>query len=90
MLEGLDRIAELVEKAGDRVIIMPGGGTERNVKKVIEHTGVKEIHVIGPKAVDSAMQYRNHQVFMGGELRPPEYHRLITDPGKIKALRSSI
>jgi copper homeostasis protein len=90
VLEGLDLIAALVQKAGDRVIIMPGGGTERNVQKVVEETGVKDIHVIGPKPITSAMQYRHHGVFMGGELRPPEYDRLVTDPLKIRALRTSL
>ncbi len=90
VLEGLDLISELVAKAAGRIIIMPGGGTERNVKKVIAQTSVTEIHVIGPKAVDSPMQYRNPGVFMGGELRPPEYARLITDAEKIRGYRKLI
>lgn len=90
VLEGLDLIADLVEKAGERVIIMPGGGTERNIKKVVEQCGVKELHVIGPKAVESSMQYRHHHVFMGGELRPPEYTRMSTDPEKITLLRYAV
>ncbi|MFN8473049.1 MAG: copper homeostasis protein CutC [Anaerolineae bacterium] len=87
VIEGLDLIAELVQRAGDRVIIMPGGGTERNVAKVVARSGVREVHVIGPRAVDSPMQYRNTRVFMGGELRPPEYTRAITDPARIRELR---
>lgn len=87
VLEGLDLITELVQLAGDRIIIMPGGGTERNVQKVVSKSGVNEIHVIGPKSVESAMEYRNHQIYMGGELRPPEYSRVITDPEKIRMLR---
>jgi copper homeostasis protein len=90
VLEGLDLIAELVQRAEGRVIIMPGGGTERNVPKVIAQTGVCEIHVIGPKAIDSSMTYRNQRVFMGGELRPPEYARLITDADKIRGYRKLI
>ena len=87
VIEGLDLIAELVQIAGDRVIIMPGGGTERNVNKVVTRSGVREIHVTGTTSVESAMQFRNQRVFMGGELRPPEYARLTTDPEKISALR---
>ncbi len=90
VLEGLDLIAQLVQKAAGRVIVMPGGGTERNIPKVIAATGVREIHVIGPRAVDSPMTYRNPGVFMGGELRPPEYLRMITDPQKIRAYRASL
>ena len=89
VLEGLDLIAELVQIAGDRVIIMPGGGTERNLQKIVNEALIKEAHVIGPKYVDSVMQYCHEGVFMGGELRPPEYARLITDPEKIRTLRAS-
>jgi copper homeostasis protein len=90
VLEGLDLITELVQLARDRIIIMPGGGTERNLKKVVETSGVKEVHVIGPKTVESSMTFRNHQIYMGGELRPPEYSRSITDPEKIKSLRGEL
>jgi hypothetical protein len=33
------------------------------------------------------MRFRNQRVFMGGELRPPEYSRLTTDPERIRQLR---
>src|SRR5215211_4294364 len=88
VIEGLDLIAELVQLAGDRVIIMPGGGTERNISKVVTRSGVREVHVTGTTSVESAMQFRNQRVFMGGELRPPEYSRLSTDPERIRKLRS--
>ena len=87
MLEGLDLIADLVRKAAGRIIIMPGGGTERNIKKVVACCGVNEVHVIAPTTVESRMNYRNHRVFMGGELRPPEYRRTTTDPEGIQQLR---
>ncbi|MEZ4835605.1 MAG: copper homeostasis protein CutC [Caldilineaceae bacterium] len=84
-LEGADLIAELVRRAGDRIIIMAGGGiNERNVDKIIAQTGVKEIHVSARSSVDSAMTYRNTRVFMGGELRPPEYSRKTTDAARVR------
>jgi copper homeostasis protein len=90
VLEGLDLIADLVRRAGDRIIIMPGGGAERNIKKVVARSGVREVHVVGTTAVASAMRYRNERVFMGGELRPPEFTRLTTDPEKIAQLRRAV
>jgi copper homeostasis protein len=87
VIEGLDLIAELVRLADGRVIIMPGGGTERNINKVVAQSGVRELHVIGTTSVESPMRFRNQRVFMGGELRPPEYTRITTDPEKISALR---
>ena len=91
VLEGLDLIAELVQKAGDRIIIMPGGGiTERNIGKIVAQSGVKEVHVVGVVSAESRMTYRNPHVFMGGELRPPEFTRMITDAGQVKALMAAV
>jgi copper homeostasis protein len=85
VLEGLETITALVQRAGERIIIMPGGGiTERNVERIIAQSGVKEIHVSGRSAVESPMQYRAPHVFMGGELRLPEYSRLTTDAERIR------
>ena len=87
VVEGLDLITDLVEKAGDRIIIMPGAGiTERNIAKVVAQSGVKEVHVVGTVSVESRMGYRNAHVFMGGELRPPEFNRMVTDAGRVKGL----
>ncbi|MBI1937197.1 MAG: copper homeostasis protein CutC [Ignavibacteriales bacterium] len=45
VIEGLDLISELVNKAGSRIMVMPGGGVnEENIGTVIEKTFVKEIH----------------------------------------------
>ena len=85
-LEGLDLIADLVQKAGERIIIMPGGGiTERNTKKIVQQSGAREVHVYAPMSVESRMKYRNTQCFMGGELRPPEFTLTVTDAERIRA-----
>lgn len=85
VLEGLDLISELVRQAAGRIIIMPGGGiTERNVHKIVTQSGVKEVHVVGTSSLESPMTYRNPHCFMGGELRPPEFSRLVTDAQRVK------
>jgi copper homeostasis protein len=90
VLEGLDLIAELVQRAGDRVILMPGAGiTERNLRKIAAQSGAREFHVYAPKTLEGRMTYRNPRVFMGGELRPPEYTLSSTDPNRIRALVSA-
>ncbi|UCC64396.1 MAG: copper homeostasis protein CutC [Anaerolineae bacterium] len=90
-LEGLDLIADLVRKAGDRIIVMPGGGiTERNVKKIVVHSGAREVHVYAPMTVESRMKYRHTQCFMGGELRPPEFTLTVTDVDRIKAFMDAV
>jgi copper homeostasis protein len=91
VLEGLDLIADLVKRAGDRVIIMPGAGiTERNFPKIIAQSGAREFHVYAPMTFEGRMTHRNPRVFMGGELRPPEYTLSSTDPNRIRALVSAL
>jgi copper homeostasis protein len=91
VLEGLDLIADLVQRAGDRVIIMPGGGiTERNVRKIVAQSGVKEVHVAALTSVEGRMRYRNPRAFMGGEWRPPEFALSVTDPERIRAFVRAI
>ncbi|GAA4293848.1 copper homeostasis protein CutC [Actinomadura luteofluorescens] len=78
-LEGAPLIAELVRHAGDRVIVMPGGGvTDRNVARVVAATGATEIHFAALSEEPSPAVHRNPYPFMGGELRRPEYQRLVT------------
>jgi copper homeostasis protein len=87
-VEGLDLLVELVRHAGDRLVVMPGGGvTERNIAKVVAATRAREIHVTGKATVESRMRYRNPRVHMGGALRPPEYARSATDPAAVARLR---
>jgi copper homeostasis protein len=85
VLEGVDLITGLVQKAGDRIIVMPGGGiTERNIDKIVERSGVREAHILATTNVESPMRYRNPRPFMGGELRPPEFARAVTDATRIR------
>jgi copper homeostasis protein len=54
--EGAARIAEMVSRAGERIIILPGAGIHAgNIAEVARVTGAKEFHsglssVIGPRA----------------------------------------
>lgn len=85
-LEGLDLITELVQRAGNRIIIMPGGGiTERNLAKIVTQSKVNEVHVAAPVEIQSQMEYRHTRCFMGGELRPPEFSLSVTSPQRIRS-----
>ena len=89
--EGIDLIAELVQQAQDRIIIMPGGDiSERNVGRIIAHSGVIEIHASVRADVESPMQYRNSHVFMGGALRPAEYAVRTTSSSGVQSFVSAI
>jgi copper homeostasis protein len=86
-LEGIDLITALVQQAGNRLIIMPGGGVnERNIHKIVGQSGVQEIHLSARSTVESAMHYRRGHLFMGGALRPPEFSRQITDVARVKTI----
>ena len=90
-LEGLELLAALEKQAAGRIIVMPGGGISvRNVQKIIGATGVKEVHLSARAAVESAMEYRNSRVFMGGTLRPPEFNWKSTDEGVVRSVVSAI
>ena len=84
VVEGLDLIAALNRQAGERIIVMPGGGiTLRNVGKIVAATGVREVHLSARSTIKSGMQYRNPRCFMGGALRPPEYNWKTTDAAAV-------
>lgn len=85
--EGAELLAQLVEKSAQRIIILPGGGiTERNLRKIVTKTGVTECHTSGRKSITSTMTYQKSHVFMGGELRLPEYGLSVVDAEKIRTL----
>lgn len=43
--QGVESLQKLVKAAGERVVIMPGGGLDAaNIAKVVEHTRAKEFH----------------------------------------------
>jgi copper homeostasis protein len=87
VLEGLDLIAALVERAAGRIIVMPGGGiTERTAPRIVQALGVGEMHFAALEPEAGRMQYRNPRVFMGGTLRPPEYTLDVTRPEGVAAI----
>jgi len=84
-LEGLEMIATLQNQAAGRIIVMPGGGlTPRNILKIVQATGVTEVHLSARSSVESAMAHRNGRVFMGGTLRPPEFAWKTTDESLVR------
>jgi copper homeostasis protein len=87
VLEGLPLIVELMKRAGDRIVIMPGGGiTARNVERIVAAARPREMHFAALEPIASGMQFRRAHVFMGGELRPPEYDRLDTSQALIRSV----
>jgi copper homeostasis protein len=85
-LEGAPLIADLVRLAGDRIIVMAGGGvTPRNVARIAGATGVREMHFAAMVPTASAAVFRNQRAFMGDSLRQDEYIRAVTSRDIIEA-----
>ena len=80
---GLINIKGLIEKANNRVIIMPGSGVnEENVKEIVDFSGAREIHLSARTKVNSKMIYMNSLVNLGGELGE-EYTIDVTDSERV-------
>ena len=87
VLEGLPLIVELVGRAGDRIIVMPGGSvTAHNVERIVSAAKPRELHFAALATAGSGMRFRREHVFMGGELRPPEYDRPTTSGSIISSV----
>ncbi len=73
-LEGADLLAQLVEKAAGRIIIMPGCGVrEGNIAEIARLSGAREFHFSARESVESGMFFRNPEVAMGSEDDPYGY-----------------
>jgi len=82
--QGIPLIAELVKRAGDRIIIMPGSGVrENNIAEIAVKTGAKEFHTSARSIVYSQMEYRSERVPMGSNIVTSEFETVQTDRNKV-------
>lgn len=89
-IEGLDLISQLIEIAGDKIVVMPGGGvSDRNVHKLVR-AGASEVHLSARVTSESPMIFRNTRCFMGGELRQNEYSLAVVGSEKVKTIVAAI
>ncbi|WP_242917895.1 copper homeostasis protein CutC [Pontibacter liquoris] len=88
--EGTPLIAELVRRAGDQLVIMPGGGVnEQNIREIVSNTGVTEIHTSARSRSESAMIFRRADVSMSGTQELSEYELLAADAARVSCLRQA-
>lgn len=85
--EGLDLIKRLVDDAGDRIQVMPGGGIRPfNFDDVVTRTGCRQIHVAAfTTRRDDSTRNRPFVTF-GGALFPPENLYDVTDRSIVEQL----
>lgn len=81
--EGVDLIAELIQRADDRIIIMPGAGVRKeNIKMIAEKTGAVEFHSSIKTQKSSGMEFI-HPAFNETSIS-------AIDPSEVKALRDAL
>lgn len=84
-IDGADVLAGLVQRAGDDLVVMAGGGVRAaNVAEVIERTGVAEVHLRAAESIASASIHRSEE--FGYDLGS----RLVTSARMIDELRCAL
>ena len=88
-VHGAAFISGLIKQAGNRIVIMPGGGiTERNIAHLRKTTEANEFHLSARMIKQSSMLYRNEFVIMSGE-EIDEYSYDVLDPVRFRKVREN-
>lgn len=86
-LKGAALIRMLVDQAGNRINIMPGGGiTIENIQQIAFQTGASDYHGSFRKFVLSEMEFRNDKVRLSGS-GTEEYERMVADFEGVKKVK---
>lgn len=89
--EGADLLEELVQIAGDRIIVMPGCGiTERNFPKLRAKIKAKEYHIYLPYETTSKMKFHPGHIYMGGLLRQSEFTITHTSSSRVSDVMGTL
>ena len=88
--EGRELIKQLVQKSAGRLIIMAGGGINpKNVEKLIDYTGITEVHMSAKDKVFTGTHYSYGKVNLsGGDFARNNYYyssnpQIIAETAKI-------
>lgn len=78
-------LAQLAQKAGNRIEIMAGGGVSAENARALADTGVPALHLTGKAFRPGRQTYFPEDISMAGEI-PDERSVLYSDPERITAL----
>lgn len=85
--EGSDLIRQLVQRAKNRIIIMPAGGiSEKNVRDLIKETNVTEIHFSAKRFQPSKNTRYNHSISFLDPL-PNDSGRYLTQADVVRSIK---
>lgn len=88
-IDGVKLIKELVKRANEKIIIMPGSGiNEENILDIAKSTNAKNFHVSVRKNTVSKMIFRNENIKMGGIQNISEFEKSITDENRVKTIKN--
>ena len=86
-VQGADLIRGLVEHAGERIVIMAGGGVRaENLAQLMAVTGAHEFHTSARTTVPSKMQFRNPRISISSAPES-EYELLMVDQQQVAKMR---
>lgn len=89
--KGADRIARLVQQAGDRISIMAGAGIRpENVRDIVIKTGVKEVHGTFQSEEESSMIFKASTFPTHYTETVGEYNFTQSDAKKIAEVRHNL
>jgi copper homeostasis protein len=90
--EGVELIAELIERAGKRIEILPGGGGLRpfNMAEIIDKTGCHQVHMTAWGTVRDSSTQARPEVTFGGALHPPEDQYDVTDARLVREMAARL
>lgn len=84
--DGIPMLRKLIQQAGNRLTILPGGGVNPdNAAHIMRETRCHELHASAKHSVASRMAYRNPAVAMGTP-GSDEYSRNVTDAGTVRRI----
>lgn len=87
-MEGKDLLQKLVQQAGKRIIIMPGGGVRsHNIEALVTQTGASEYHTSAHLLCPSPMVYRNPSISMGSSVSSDEYQIRTVHAAQVREVK---
>ena len=91
VVEGMDTIKKLIERAAGRIEILPGGGIATHMlEEVIAHTGCTQVHLTAWTTARDSSTEHNPAVTFGVALYPPENSHPITDSRLVRSLAARL
>jgi copper homeostasis protein len=89
--EGVELIKNLIDRAGDRIEVLPGGRIQVwNMKEMVERIGCRQVHLTAWGTMVDTSTHARPAITFGGALYPPEDRYLMTDAKMVRQLATML